>query len=435
MKTKLYDYQQKIVDAQKHKDGVALLLDMGVGKTVTSLAIAEHWNTKKILVLCVVSKLHDWQDDLKKELNIDAILLNKGTAKNRTLLSNNNTAYVINFEASWRLKELLKWVDNDTTIIIDEVQKCKNIKSKIGKFTLQLKGLTKKKMILTGTIQSRGYIDVYVPLNFVDIINVPYKMFTEAYCVYETQKYNGFPFKQLVGYKNTYTLDRIINENCVFFKRDLNNDQIPTDVNIALEKPKKYDAFKKVRIYEDYAADNVSKLFVTLRKMCSGNIDIYQVDDQKIKWLEELCEDLNDRLVIFYNFNFERDAIIGLMQKLKIPYSQYNGEVKDLTNFEKYDNGVAICQYMSASLGINNLVKSNICVMYSPSLNYIDYIQAKKRIDRIGQTKKPLFYNLYCKGTIEEKILQSIKKGITFDERMFEAYMKDNALPVKEVRK
>ena len=73
--------------------------------------------------------------------------------------------------------------------------------------------------------------------------------------------------------------------------------------------------------------------------------------------------------------------------------------------------------------------------MYSPSLNYIDYVQSKKRIDRIGQTKKPLFYNLYCKGTVEEKILQSIKEGITFDLRMFEAYMKDNALPVKEVKK
>lgn len=433
--TELYEYQKKIVDNEKKKS-TALFMEPGTGKTITSLALFQKSKQPKILVICVLSKLQDWQDDLWKEVSRPSIILNKGTKKNDEIILNEKTnALIINFESAWRCKELSNWVDKDTYIIIDESHKMKSIKSKIGKFCSKLKTKTDTKCILTGTPQSTGYIDYYNQLNFIDVISVPFKMFSEAYCVYETQKYNGFPFKQLVGYKNTYSLDRIINENCVFFKRDLNNDQIPTEVNVALEKPKKYDAFKKVRIYEDYAADNVSKLFVTLRKMCSGNIDIYQVDDQKIKWLEDLCEDLTYRLVIFYNFNFERDAIIGLMQKLKIPYSQYNGDVKDLTNFTKYDNGVAICQYMSASLGLNDFVKANICVMYSPSLSYTDYTQSKKRIDRIGQTKKPLFYNLYCKGTIEEKILQSIKKGITFDERMFETYMRENDFAPKEVRK
>jgi SNF2 family DNA or RNA helicase len=78
---------------------------------------------------------------------------------------------------------------------------------------------------------------------------------------------------------------------------------------------------------------------------------------------------------------------------------------------------------MSASLGINDLVKANICIMFSPSTNFTDYVQSKKRIDRIGQTKKPLFYNLYCKDTVEEKILKTIKKGQNFDDKMFNKYM------------
>ena len=62
--------------------------------------------------------------------------------------------------------------------------------------------------------------------------------------------------------------------------------------------------------------------------------------------------------------------------------------------------------------------------MYSPPLNYTDYVQSKKRIDRIGQTRKPLFYNLYCKNTVEEKILQTLKTGMDFDLKMFEDYLK-----------
>lgn len=423
MKTKLFDYQQAIVDKEKHNKGVALFLDMGCGKTLTSLALVEQWNKPKLLVICILSKLNDWQEEIKKELNRDAIILNEGTTKNKQLLSQNNDTYIVNFESAWRLTELLKWVDKDTAIIIDESHKIKSVKSKIGKFCAKLKFKTKTKCILTGTPQSKGFIDYYNQLYFIDMINLSYKMFCDTYCVYEVQQFSGYPFKKLVGYKNTYNLEKLIKDKCVFFKRDINNDQIPTEIDIRLDKPKIYDKFKKFRVYEDYAADNSSKLFVTLRKICSGNIDDYTVDTQKIDWLEDFLEDLNERVVIFYNFNCERDRIINLLQRMKIPYSQYNGEVKDINNFLIHKNGVVLCQYMSASLGLNSLVKSHICVMYSPSTNYTDYIQSKKRIDRIGQTQKPLFYNLICKGTVEEKILKTTKQGINFDLKMFEDYI------------
>lgn len=396
----------------------------GTGKTVTSLALFKKSKKPKLLIVCILSKLQDWQDDVLSECGKESIILNKGTKKNSEILKQRESdVYIINFESVWRVEEILKWVDKDTYIIIDESQKIKSVSSKVGRFMRKLKIKTDYKCILTGTPQSKGYIDYYNQLSFIDLLPMTYKMFTDTFCVYQIEQYGGFPFKKLVGYKNTDVLDKIINENCVFFKRDVNNDQIPTEIDVKFDKPNKYDYFKRIRVYEDYAADNVSKLFVTLRKLCSGNIDKYDVDKQKIQWLEDFCEDLTFRVVLFYNFNFEKDKIIALMEKLKIPYSQYNGSVKDLTNFEKYEGSVVLCQYQSASLGINNLVKSNVCVLYSPSLNYTDYIQSKKRIDRIGQTKKPLFYNLYCKGTVEEKILKTIKKGKDFDDKMFNYYL------------
>lgn len=396
----------------------------GTGKTVTSLALFKKSKKPKLLIVCILSKLQDWQDDVLSECGKESIILNKGTKKNSEILKQRESdVYIINFESVWRVEEILKWVDKDTYIIIDESQKIKSVSSKVGRFMRKLKIKTDYKCILTGTPQSKGYIDYYNQLSFIDLLPMTYKMFTDTFCVYQIEQYGGFPFKKLVGYKNTDVLDKIINENCVFFKRDVNNDQIPTEIDVKFDKPNKYDYFKRIRVYEDYAADNVSKLFVTLRKLCSGNIDKYAVDKQKIQWLEDFCEDLTFRVVLFYNFNFEKDKIIALMEKLKIPYSQYNGSVKDLTNFEKYEGSVVLCQYQSASLGINNLVKSNVCVLYSPSLNYTDYIQSKKRIDRIGQTKKPLFYNLYCKGTVEEKILKTIKKGKDFDDKMFNYYL------------
>lgn len=402
-------------------------MSMGTGKTVTSLKLFEENSTHKILIICLVSKMQDWCDDLKNELNIDSIVLNKGTAKNKLLLQTINcNAFVINFESAWRLTDLLTWVDNDTTILVDESQKIKNPTSAIGKFCQKLAKRTEYKIILTGTPQSQGYVDYYNQLYFTDTLPIKFADFKRTFCIYETQYYNGFPIKTLIGYKNKQVLEKLINENCVFYERKINDNMIPTDIVKRFDKPKKYDFFKKHRVWEDVVADSNGKLFATLRTICSGNIENYEVDDQKIKWLEDLLDCINDRLVIFYNFNVERDRIIKMLEKNKIAYSEYSGRTKTFDNFKNNEKGVQLCQYKSASTGINDLVVAHKCVFYSLPTEYIDYVQSKKRLDRIGQTQKPLFYYLVCKGTIEEKILNKLQNGEDFDERMFENYMNGN---------
>ena len=421
MKTKLFPYQQKIVDNEKYKKGVALFMSMGCGKTITSLALAEQWNTKKLLIICLISKMSDWQDDVKKELNIDGVILNKSFNKKAKV--DNDNCYIVNFESAWRTDGLLEWVDKDTCILIDESHHIKNPTSKIGRFCDKLRKKTNYKIILTGTPQSKGYIDYYNQLKFVDILDVPYKVFTETYCVYDTQRFNGFPVKRLIGYKNEDLIEKIIKDNCVFFERSVDNDLIPSDIDVKLPTPKYYKTFKKTRIIGDYVADNSAKMFSGLRSLCSGFAGGTNVPSEKEQWFKDFIDDINTRVVVFYNFNNERDKIIDILTKLKIPYSEYNGRVKNLDNFKQHTNGVAVCQYLSASTGLNDLVCSNVCVMYSPPLNYTDWIQAKKRIDRIGQTNKPLYYNLYCKDTVEENILDTMKKGLDFDNNMINDYL------------
>lgn len=424
MKTKLYPYQENIVRNQSKK-GANLFMDMGTGKTVTSLALAEKWNNPKTLIICLVSKMKDWQEDLMKELNIDAILLDKGSSKNTLLLEENKKAYIINFESAWRLNKLLEWVDKETTIIIDESHKIKSPTSKIGKFCQQLGNKTEYKIILTGTPQSQGYIDYYNQLYFTDTLKMKFAEFKRTFCIYEKKYYNGFMINTLVGYRHKAMLDKIINESSVFFKRDVADEFIPTDIVEKFDKPKIYDKFKKDRVYKDVVADSMGKLFVSLRTLCSGNIEENEVDDQKITWLSDFLDCINDRLVLFYNFNIERDRIISLLEKKKIPYSEYSGREKSFDNFKKYEKSVILCQYKSASLGLNDLVISNKCVLYSLPLEYTDYIQSKKRIDRIGQTRKPLFYYLICKNTVEERIYNKLKEGKTFDDRMFDQYLNE----------
>ena len=424
---KLYDYQKKIVDSRKDYESHALFMDMGTGKTITSLGLFEQSGLKKILVICIVSKREDWYEEIKANCNIESTILDKGTTKNKELLKNGSNGYIVNFESCWRLdKDLLNLIDEDWFIIIDESHKIKNTKSKIGKFVNKLRTKTYAKCILTGTPQNQGYIDYYNQLRFIDVLMMKEIEFKREYCIYELSSFAGRYVNQLVGYKNTQELNRIINENCVFFKRDIKNDMIPSDVYINIDKHKSYDKFRKDKVFHDVIGDSMSAHRMGLRQLCSGFIKDIPIHNNKKIWLKDFLDNCEDRVVIFYNFNMELEQIKQVCEELHKPYSIYNGEFKDLSNFEINKNAVAICNYASASLGLNDLVLSNVCVMYSPTEDYINFTQSRKRIDRLGQTKKPLFYYLQTKNSIETAIYRSLKSGKNFDDKMFEKYLKDS---------
>ena len=122
----------------------------------------------------------------------------------------------------------------------------------------------------------------------------------------------------------------------------------------------------------------------------------------------------------YVNYNMEIDIIKSLCIKMNRPYSIYNGEIKDLTNFKNKENGIAIVNYASGATGINDLCISNIGIFFSPpDGDYILFSQAKSRLDRIGQTKQPIFYFLQCQKTIEVPIYDAFKNGDNFTNELY----------------
>ena len=82
-----------------------------------------------------------------------------------------------------------------------------------------------------------------------------------------------------------------------------------------------------------------------------------------------------------------------------------------------------LANYGSASTGINELVVANMVIMYSLPSNFIDFAQAKKRIDRIGQERVPMYYYLMAEGTVEMSIYNSLMMGQDFDDNLFDKYL------------
>lgn len=425
---KLYPYQQKIVDTCK-SPATPLFMGIGTGKTITSLALFDKSKANKIFIICLVSKMNDWKEEIERHFpNLIITTLDKGTTKNLLLLQSDSDVFICSFESTWRLdKSLLKRINQEWFIIVDESHKIKNPRSKIGKFSKQLRRVTPYKCILTGSPQNNGYLDYLNQLHFVDLMPIKESDFKKRYCNYELAKFGGRYVNVLKGYKNTRELDDYLVENCIFYRRNVDEALLPTEIYAKLPSPKEYAKFKRTRVFGDIIADNFSSLSMGLRQMCSGFIkDTLLSKNPKEQWIKDLFDTYDKRIVIFYNFNVELQMLREICDKSDRPYGIYSGPIKDLTNFKNHENGVALCNYASAATGINDLVIGSVCVMYSPTTDYILFEQAKKRIDRLGQTEKPLLYYLKSTGTIEDAIYKALNEGRNFDDKLFENYLHED---------
>ena len=399
----LFDYQKEIVN--KANKASALFMKMGTGKTITSLKIAEKWRCEKLLVVCLKSKIQDWIDEIEEETYFI-----KGEYM------------VINFESVWRSTKAIDFCDSKTMIIVDESHKIKNPKSKVSQYMRYLGNLTRYKLVLTGTPQNEEYYDYWMQMGFIDspLYKIPLKDFENWYVNFTLDYQHGHYFKRIESYNNTDALKEAINERA-FYKDYESNYGNPIEIYEKLSAPSFYKSFMKDKVYDDVVADSDMSLRTYLRQCCSGFIKNHKLEKgPKEKWLEDFLEITNDRVVIFVNYNIEIEILVALCKSLGRPYSIYNGEIKDLKNFKENSNGIAIVNYASGATGINDLCISNIGIFFSPpDGDYILFSQAKARLDRIGQTKQPIFYFLECMKTIEVPIYNAFKNGDNFTNELY----------------
>ena len=415
-------------------------MDVGTGKSITSLALYEQKllqnKCKKLLIICLCAKLNEWKCDCEKWFPFSKIIILDGKKQSKLDFEYGNfDIAIINFEKTWRNNDLYL-VTKDYYIIVDESHKIKESTTKVGKFMKQLGLLTPYKCILTATPMGNGYIDLYNQLYFLGLLDISLTMFKEKYCNEQLVYFPGMkPFRKIVGYKNTDYLDLLINKYARYYERKIDNDLIPSEIMIPFELDKHYNKIAKDRVYEDISLDKVTSKRLGLKSLCSGtlmgkalvdpngNLDrLYQLNTYKIDWVKAFLEDFKDRVVIFYMYDHQRDQLYDMISKLKRPVARYCADYKEEQIFNENDDAVVIVQYKSGSTGIDWLKQSYVSIFYSLPDSYIDFYQAKGRTNRVGQTKKPLYYLLVTKGknSVDEINYKALKSKQDFNDEFFE---------------
>lgn len=441
VKAKLFAHQKDAydfaLDAFEKGKAVALLADMGTGKSMMTIAITgtleADKGVKKMLVVCPKSIVGVWEDEFRKfaDYRYALTVLDGTMEKKRSAFNYMQGAalqiIVVNYESCWRLEsEITKWKPD--LIVCDESSKIKTPSASQSKALHRLGRQSKYNIILTGTPITGSPLDIFSQYKFLDdsIFGTSFYLFRNRYAIL-----GGYQNRMIVGYRH---LDELVEKvHSIAFRIKIEDAvDLPPFIDetraITLE-PKAQSLYRMLEqdCYAELAngevtARNVLTQLLRLAQCTGGFIrddiksEAQQVSGAKLDALEDIidtCLDEEKKVVVFARFVPEIEAIAAMLKKKKIGYAQIYGATTDRADqVKKFQEDaevkVFIGQLQTTGMGLT-LTAANVAVFYSLDFSYANYEQSRARIHRIGQKQKCLYIHLVGKGTVDEKILNALK--------------------------
>ncbi len=149
---------------------------------------------------------------------------------------------------------------------------------------------------------------------------------------------------------------------------------------------------------------------------CYAMRQIVNSDPSRFESIIQLYEK-HDKLIVFYNFDYELEILRRLKEVVDCPVTEYNGHFhEEIPDSPKW---IYLAQYLSAGEAWN-CIETNALVLYSRNYSYRQTIQAMGRIDRQNTTFKELYYYfLVSESSIDQAIGNAYKKKKNFNEAKF----------------
>lgn len=453
-KTKPFDYQLEAIKYGLQKDKWLLLDAPGLGKTLTMILLAQELkkqrDVKHCLIVCGINTLKfNWVNEIHKHSNLSCRILGQkynkkgdiviGSVADRLndLKQKISEFFVITNIETLRdekiIKEINKGKNKFDIIIVDEVHTCKSNSSEQGKNLLKLKA--DYKIAMTGTLLVNNPLDLYVPLKFIEDENCSFGNFKSYYINY------GGPFgNEILGYKNMDVLKDQLKNVSLRRTKDILNLPPKTIINEIVEMNSKQNIF-----YENIVkgiTSQVDKVTLTPQSIlgmvcrlrqasaCPSILTTENIESEKLLRAIELTNELlsnNEKVVIFSTFKETCNKLLSYLPKENclICNGDYKDDIINRNIYEFQNNDkikVLICTWSKMGTGIT-LTAASTAIFIDTPFTPAAYQQAQDRIYRIG-SKKPVFiYNLICKNTIDERVLEILE-----DKDAISSYIIDDTI-------
>lgn len=424
-----HNYQSYAIDYIETHPVAAVLLDMGLGKTVISLtAIADllfdSFEAHRILVVAPLRVARDtWPAEISKWQHLKHLTyaVAVGTVKERkAALSAGADITIINREnLGWLIDSSGYEFDYDM-VIIDELSSFKNHKSKRFQSLMKVRPKVKRIIGLTGTPSSNGLMDLWAEFKLLD--------FGERLGRFITHYRNNYfiPDKRngeiIYSYKPMpYAEDAIYRKisDITISMKSTDHLQMPElitsqyEVQLSEDEEQRYEELKADFILElpegEITAANAASLTGKLSQLANGAIyddegNIVEFHDRKLDALEDIIESANGKpLLVAYWFKHDLQRIKKRFNVREIKTS------KDIIDWNNGDIPVAVIHPASAGHGLNLQAGGSTLIWFGLTWSLELYQQTNARLWRQGQSSGTVVIeHIITKGTIDERILKAL---------------------------
>ena len=418
--------------------GVAMLMEMGTGKSLTTIAVAGRlfldYKIERMLIVAPFSILGVWQEEFRKFADFDYSLIvlngseNKKIERLRQMPTSGLQVAVINYESAWRLeKELAAW-DADL-IVCDEGHKIKTHNIAASKCMHRLGTKARYRMLLTGTIITNKAIDVFSPYKFLNP-----SVFGNSFYAFRNRYFDMTGYGNHTPVMKANMADELTRRihSIAFRATKVECLDLPETMEIIrmveLEPQAKRlyqqlvrDSYAKINGGEITAANVLTRL-LRLSQLTGGFLRgdetdrVERVSSAKLDALSDIIDSAaqeGGKLVVIVRFLPEIDAITAMLERKSIGYALITGAVKDrdeqVRRFQADpDVTVFVGQIATAGLGIT-LTAADKMVFYSLDYSMSNFEQTKARIHRVGQRNPCTYIYLVADGTVDGKVLDALR--------------------------
>ncbi len=439
IKFKPHEYQsysiKKIIENNKY----GLFLDMGLGKTVSTLTAFSELqllDTDKMLVIAPLNVAKDtWADEINKWEHLKHLRVSKvlGTPKQRIeALKIDADIYITNKENTKWLCEYYKKDWPFDMVVVDELSTFKNHQSQRFKALKKKLPLMNRFVGLTGTPSPNSMMDLWAQVYLIDRgerLETSFSRFRERYFK-PTHQVSEHVFNWELRHGSEEIIYKQIDDVCISMKASDYLDmpeRVDTvqSVELSSKERKLYDELERDYILEseddgDIVAQSGASLSQKLLQLSNGAVyteeqDIRHVHDQKLDKLEAIVEEAQGQpILLFYNFKHDKERILRRFKQAVVLGSDDYKNKWDKGNLE-----ILLAHPASAGHGLNLQQGGHIIVWFGLTWSLELYQQANARLYRQGQDHTTIIHHIMTENTIDQRVYRALQnKELTQDELM-----------------
>lgn len=437
LRTELMPHQVPAVEKMIRTTIGGLFMDMGTGKTRTTLELVYRRQDRidKVVYFCPVSlKATVKQEILKHTDCTDADIYVFGS-KTRERSVPKALWYIIGIESMSSSTRMVlaanKLITARSMVILDESSYIKGHASKRTTRITALGAKAKYRLILTGTPLSQGVVDLYAQMRFLSPKILGYNSFY-SFAANHLEYSEKFPGRIVRSHNTRYLAAKtkpyvyqITKEECL----DLPDKLYETRYfHFTDEQGHEYRLAKEEILAElekeNFDSTVIFRLFTVLQEIVcgfwnrrvKGKFQLIEFRHYRLETFMEAVADVpeSEKIIVWAKFQYDIKHIAKALidQYGEESVALFHGGIreKDRPNQVELFRGPARFFVSTPSCGGHGLTlnESHYVIFYNNGFKYSERLQAEDRNHRIGQSHKVTYIDIHCADSIDDRIAKAL---------------------------